>query len=130
MKRKLLFGSLIGLAGVAGVKKLRRAKRTPVDKLQNAQGVGPAHVHGVLRGEERMAKNGSNEVNSVAGRIAGSIHPQSHGPGGSRGKRLSLRRRHRASARLASVSKLPLAPVDALSGGPGGSEKWASSFAQ
>ncbi|HEU5002501.1 MAG TPA: hypothetical protein VFW71_06965 [Actinomycetota bacterium] len=43
--------------------------------LVNDEGVGPAHVAGVPRGEEQILKHGSDEPSSVAGRIAGSVQP-------------------------------------------------------
>jgi hypothetical protein len=75
MTVKRVLGVLAGLGALAFVGSLKPWKRG-AHKLENAQGIGPTHVAGVPRGEERVLKAGREELTSVAGRIAGSVDPQ------------------------------------------------------
>ncbi|MGH2718790.1 MAG: hypothetical protein ACRDJU_09450 [Actinomycetota bacterium] len=84
MSIKVGFGIVV--AAIAGLalfalkpwKSRQRAASSfgPGARLRNDQGVGPSHVEGVPRGEEQALRNGSQELTSVAGRIAGSVDPQ------------------------------------------------------
>jgi hypothetical protein len=129
MKKKMMaVGSLAGLAALAGWKKTRKVK-TPAEKLRNPEGVGSTHISGVPRGEEQMTKNGSYEVTSVAGRVAGSIHPESRGPGGPHGHESKSSWGRKRWGKWAGTSLAPVAaPAPLPSRGPGGSDLWASSF--
>lgn len=73
MTIKRVMGLLVGLGLLAFVGSLKPWRKGAA-KLENAEGVGPAHVTGVPRGEAR-AKGGPDGPSSVAGRIPGSIHP-------------------------------------------------------
>jgi hypothetical protein len=73
--RKLRIGYLVGLAALIMARKRRRAKR-PARRLRNKQGVGPAHIKGVLRAEERALKHPHKDNGHTAGRLMGSIHPR------------------------------------------------------
>lgn len=73
MSTKLSLLGILALLGAA-VAVLRPWNKAP-RRLMNDQGVGPAHMAGVPRGEEQILKHGSDEPNSVAGRIAGSVQP-------------------------------------------------------
>lgn len=75
MNAKSVLGVLLGLAVLALLGVFQPWKRG-AGKLRNPVGVGPAHVPGVPRGEEQVRRNGSHEISSVAGRIAGSIDPR------------------------------------------------------
>lgn len=130
MKVKLLLGSLVGVAALAGWKSKHRSHKTPAEKMRNDEGVGSTHISRVPRGEEQMTRKGSSEVTTVAGRVAGSIHPQSRGPGGPNGH--GSRWGRGARARKAAVRTSPAVvagPAASLAGGPGGSSRWATSFA-
>ena len=72
MSLKLSILGILALVGAA-LAVLRPWSKSP--RLMNEQGVGPAHVPGVPRGEEQIIKHGSEEPSSVAGRIAGSVQP-------------------------------------------------------
>src|SRR4030081_1110762 len=71
--RKLRLGYIIGLAALIMARKRRRAKR-PARALRNKQGVGPAHIRGVPRGEDRATKH-PHEDGHAAGSLIGSIRP-------------------------------------------------------
>src|SRR6195256_4316450 len=71
--RKLRLGYIVGLAALIMARKRRRAKR-PARALRNKQGVGPAHIRGVPRGEERVLKH-PHENGHAAGSLIGSIRP-------------------------------------------------------
>ena len=53
----------------------RRAKRA-ARRLRNKEGVGPAHIKGVSRAEERGLKHPHKDNGHAAGRLMGSIHPR------------------------------------------------------
>jgi hypothetical protein len=72
--RKLRLGYIVGLAALIMARKRRRAKR-PARALRNKQGVGPAHIRGVPRGEERAAKHPHEDNGHAAGSLMGSIRP-------------------------------------------------------
>src|SRR6267378_4341541 len=72
--RKLRLGYIVGLAALIVARKRRRAKR-PARALRNKQGVGPAHIKGVPRGEEAGRKHPPNDEGHKAGPLIGSIHP-------------------------------------------------------
>ena len=72
---KLRIGYLVGLAALIVARKRRRAKR-PARALRNQQGVGPAHVKGVPRGEERGMKHPHEDDGHAAGPLMGSIDPK------------------------------------------------------
>lgn len=130
MKYALVFASLGGAAGWIGLKKIRSAKTAPADKMRNDQGVGSTHIPGVPRGEEQMDKNGSYEVTSLAGRIAGSIHPESRGPGSPYGHESKSSWGRKRWVKWAGTSmppdERPVPPV--ADPGPGGAASWTSSF--
>ncbi|HKN48606.1 MAG TPA: hypothetical protein VJ010_00065 [Actinomycetota bacterium] len=71
---KLRIGYLVGLAALIVARKRRRAKR-PARALRNQQGVGPAHIKGVPRAEERGLKHPHEENGHAAGPLIGSIDP-------------------------------------------------------
>src|SRR2546425_11140740 len=71
---KLRIGYLVGLAALIVVRKRRRAKR-PARALRNKQGVGPTHIKGVPRAEERGLKHPHEDNGHPAGRLIGSIDP-------------------------------------------------------
>jgi hypothetical protein len=71
---KFRIGSVVGLMALALARKRRRAKH-PARPLRNKQGIGPAHIKGVMKAEERGMKHGHNEKSHAAGRFIGSIHP-------------------------------------------------------
>ncbi len=71
---KLRIGYLVGLAALIVARKRRRAKR-PARPLRNKQGVGPAHVKGVPRAEERGLKHPHEDDGHAAGPVIGSIDP-------------------------------------------------------
>ena len=71
--RKLRLGYIVGLAALIVARKRRRAKR-PARALRNKQGVGPAHIRGVPRGEEQVLKH-PHENGHAAGSLIGSIRP-------------------------------------------------------
>ena len=73
--RKLRIGYLVGLAALIFARKRRRAKR-PARALRNKQGVGPAHIKGVARAEERGLKHPHKDNGHTAGRLTGSIDPK------------------------------------------------------
>ncbi len=73
--RKLRIGYLVGLAALIVARKRRRAKRS-ARRLRNKQGVGPAHIKGVPRAEERGLKHPHKDNGHTAGRLMGSIHPR------------------------------------------------------
>jgi len=78
---KIGLGLLLGMAAVAALVLKPWKRKNDIassfgGKLRNEQGVGPAHVSGVPRGEEQARRNGAPELSSVAGRIAGSVDPQ------------------------------------------------------
>jgi hypothetical protein len=72
--RKLRLGYIVGLAALIMARKRRRAKR-PARALRNKQGVGPAHIRGVPRGEDRALKHPHQDDGHTAGRLMGSIRP-------------------------------------------------------
>ena len=72
--RKLRIGYIVGLAALIMARKRRRAKR-PARALRNKQGVGPAHIKGVPRGEEAGLKHPHKDDGHKAGPLIGSIHP-------------------------------------------------------
>jgi len=72
-KRKVLTGSVV--VGSLLLLWRRRRARKPARALRNAQGVGPAHIKGVPRGEEVVDKEGSEAPGHAAGRLVGSIEP-------------------------------------------------------
>lgn len=80
MSIKLGLAAIVGAIAALALFALKPWKRgssvTPGGRLRNDQGVGPTHVQGVPRGEEQVLRSGSNELTSVAGRIAGSVDPQ------------------------------------------------------
>lgn len=129
MKRLLVGGSLLGAAGLFGWKTLHRSSALPAEKLRNAEGVGSTHIPGATRGEEQMSMSGSYEVSSPAGRIAGSIHPESRGPGGGHGHGARSSWGRKRWERWTGTS-LPTAvvPAPAPSQGPRGDASWISSF--
>jgi hypothetical protein len=59
-ERKLRFGYLVGLGALVVLRKRWRAKRSG-RALRNKQGVGPAHIKGVPRAEERGMKQRRKE---------------------------------------------------------------------
>ena len=65
---------LLGALGVALLAAFRPWKSKGIGRLMNNEGVGPAHIHGVPRGEAQSVPGGG-EPTSVAGRIAGSVQP-------------------------------------------------------
>src|SRR2546422_8969459 len=71
---KLRIGYLVGLGALLVVRKRRRAKR-PARALRNKQGMGPAHIKGVPRAEERGLKHPPEDDGHPAGRLIGSIDP-------------------------------------------------------
>jgi len=71
---KLRIGYLVGLAALIVARKRRRAKR-PARALRNQQGVGPAHIKGAPRAEERGLKHPHEDNGHPAGRVIGSIDP-------------------------------------------------------
>ena len=71
--RKLRLGYIVGLAALILARKRRRAKR-PARALRNKQGVGPAHIKGVPRGEEAGRKHPHRDGHA-AGSLLGSIRP-------------------------------------------------------
>lgn len=73
MSFKVVLAGVLGLIGVL-LAIMRPWSKSP-NRLENPEGVGPAHVPGVPRGEEQILKHGSDEPTSVAGRIAGSVQP-------------------------------------------------------
>jgi hypothetical protein len=73
-RRKLRIGYLIGLGALVVARKRRRAKR-PARALRNKQGVGPAHIKGVPRGEEQVLKHPHVDNGHAAGTRIGSIDP-------------------------------------------------------
>jgi hypothetical protein len=73
--RKLWIGYLVGLAALIMARKRRRAKRSAL-RLRNEQGVGPAHIKGVPRAEERGMKHPHKDNGHTAGRLMGSVHPR------------------------------------------------------
>ena len=72
---KLRIGYLVGLAALIVARKRRQARR-PARGLRNKQGVGPAHVKGVPRGEERGMKHAHKDDGHAAGPLIGSIDPK------------------------------------------------------
>ena len=72
-KRRILIGSV--LAGTLLFLWRRRRARKSGRALRNDQGVGPAHMKGVPRGEELVGKEGSEAPGHVAGRLVGSVEP-------------------------------------------------------
>jgi hypothetical protein len=72
---KLWIGYLVGLAALIMARNRRRARR-PARRLRNKQGVGPAHIKGVPRAEERGLKHPHKDNGHPAGRLMGSIHPR------------------------------------------------------
>jgi hypothetical protein len=73
-KRKLRIGYLIGLGALVVARRRWRAKR-PARGLRNKQGVGPAHIKGVPRGEEQVLKHSRVDNGHAAGSLIGSIDP-------------------------------------------------------
>ena len=67
----LIFG---GLAALVALRKWRRSRR-PARALRNPQGVGPAHIKGVTRGEEQGLKHPHEDNGHAAGHLIGSIDP-------------------------------------------------------
>jgi hypothetical protein len=53
----------------------RRRRSRPARRLRNDQGVGPAHIKGVPKGEELALKHPHVERGHAAGRPVGSIQP-------------------------------------------------------
>ncbi|HMC09042.1 MAG TPA: hypothetical protein VKL22_06965 [Actinomycetota bacterium] len=72
-KRRILTGSAV-VGGLLILWRRRRARK-PARALRNAQGVGPAHIEGVPRGEELVGKEGPEAPGHAAGRLVGSVHP-------------------------------------------------------
>jgi hypothetical protein len=73
--RRLRIGYIVGLAALILARKRRRAKR-PARGLRNKQGVGPAHIKGVTRGEEAVRKHPHKDDGHKAGPLIGSIRPK------------------------------------------------------
>jgi hypothetical protein len=71
---KLRIGYLVGLAALIFLRQRRRAKR-PARALRNKQGVGPSHIKGVPRAEERGLKHPHKDNGHAAGRLIGSVDP-------------------------------------------------------
>src|SRR5437870_3203988 len=72
-KRRILTGSAVAASLL--ILWRRRRSRKPARALKNAQGVGPAHIKGVPRGEEIVGKEGPEAPGHAAGRLVGSINP-------------------------------------------------------
>jgi hypothetical protein len=73
IKGKLIAGSIV--VGALLLLWKRRQARKGGRSLRNPQGVGPAHVPGVQRGEELVAKEGTEAPGHAAGRLVGSVEP-------------------------------------------------------
>lgn len=68
--------SLLGILALVGAVLAVLRPWSRLDRrLVNEQGVGPAHIPGVPRGEEQILKHAGDGPTSVAGRIAGSVNP-------------------------------------------------------
>jgi hypothetical protein len=69
---KIILASALASMGALWLQTVRPWKRGG-EKLRNRQGVGPAHMPGVHKGEERVLKEGRHSIDTVAGRIRGSL---------------------------------------------------------